>query len=227
MSLVIYPDLIEFESQTGNGGGRVFYLGSPIVGLLMNVRPDASPDEVGTARERAAHFLAERVSFEDCLARLRAARLRLEKGQRLSPVEHDLLVQLGFGKPDVESDILEALALQEQLVGEALTLAETSRLTGLEEADLRERLEEGRLLGVWCDGHHWRVLAFQVTLKGLLPGLDEILGRVPDDNDPLGLYAFFTTPQPTLLRQGRMTSPLEWLSSGSDPTVVVELARRL
>ncbi|WP_375263678.1 hypothetical protein [Palleronia sp.] len=226
MSLVIYPDLIEFESQTGNGGGRVFYLGSPIVGLVMNVRPDASPDEVGMAKERAAHFLAEHVSFEDCLARLRAARLRLEKGQRLSPVEHDLLVQLGFGRPDVESDILEALAFQEQLVGGALTLAETSRLTGLEEADLRERLEEGRLLGVWCDGHHWRVLAFQVTLKGLLPGLNEILGRVPDDNDPLGLYAFFTTPQPTLLRQGRMVTPVEWLTAGADPAVVVDLARR-
>jgi hypothetical protein len=226
MSLVIEPELIVFESQTG-GGDRVFYLGSAIVGLAMDVPPEAPPNEVAQAKERAAHFLEERLSFEAFLARLRSARRILKKGGRASAAEHDVLVQLGFGRPDDEGAILEALDLQVDLVESALTLVETSRITGLSVADLRDRLEEGRLLGVWCEGHHWRVLAFQVTLKGLLPSLDDILGRVPDDIDPLAVYAFFTTPQPTMLRRGRMTSPVEWLSSGADPAVVVELARRL
>lgn len=227
MSHVIDPDLIEFESQTGNGGCRVFYLGLPVLGLAMNVEPDAAPDEVAMAKERAARFLEERMSFEVFLARLRAARQRLEQGGRLSSLEYDLLVQLGLGRPDVEADILEALALQVELVESALTLEEVSRISGMEVSDVRERLEESRLLGVWCNGHHWRVLAFQVTLKGLLPGLDDILGRIPDDIDPLAVYAFFNTPQPTLLRRGRMVTPVEWLSSRADPAAVVELARHL
>ena len=154
MSHVIDPDLIEFESQTGNGGCRVFYLGLPVLGLAMNVEPDAAPDEVAMAKERAARFLEERMSFEVFLARLRAARQRLEQGGRLSSLEYDLLVQLGLGRPDVEADILEALALQVELVESALTLEEVSRISGMEVSDVRERLEESRLLGVWCNGHH-------------------------------------------------------------------------
>lgn len=227
MSLVIDPDLIEFESQSKNGGVRVYYLGSPIVGLVMDVRPDAPSAEVDKAKERAAQYLEERLSFEAFLARLRAARQQLEKGGCLSSLEYDLLVQLGFGRPDVETDIPEALALQVELVESALTLEEVSRIAGLDVSDVRERLEESRLLGVWCEGHHWRVLAFQMTLKGLLPGLDDILGRIPDDMDPIAVYAFFSTPQPTLLRRGRMATPVEWLSSGADPAAVVELARHL
>ena len=47
------------------------------------------------------------------------------------------------------------------------------------------------------------------------------------DIDPLAVYAFFNTPQPTLLRRGRMVTPVEWLSSRADPAAVVELARHL
>ncbi|PSK80557.1 hypothetical protein CLV79_12132 [Limimaricola soesokkakensis] len=83
------------------------------------------------------------------------------------------------------------------------------------------------LLGVWLSGDHWRVLAFQLIEGGKLPGIDIVLGVISKDISPVSIYAFFMTPQPQLMRAGKMASPIEWLISDCDPDAVAELARNL
>ena len=90
----------------------------------------------------------------------------------------------------------------------------------------RERLEEGRLLGHWLYGP-WQALAFQALPTGPLQGLDMVFANVSGDIYRAGVYAFFVSPQPRLLRGGRMAYPIEWLVSRSDPEIVAERANHL
>lgn len=255
----IDPNLITFESMLGSGGSRVFYAGALIEGLTLEVQPGSSPDEIGEAQDQAADFverclaampckdreaflaklghgddLAERLSFEAFLDRLRAMRRRIEVSlpddaiPAMTAAERAILATLGI-EDDTESliPLSEALAIQEMLVETSLPLDEAAKIIGADPAELRQRLEDGYLLGVWLAGHHWRVLAFQLTDDGELPGLSMVLGKVPRDTNPVAIWAFFTTPQPRLTRRGRMLEPVEWLASGGDPEIVAELTRSL
>ncbi|WP_370163089.1 hypothetical protein [Limimaricola soesokkakensis] len=143
----------------------------------------------------------------------------------LSAVENEILTAFGIESRE-DPDLLPMLATLEKLLATSLPLLAVAEVSGFEPGELRERLEEGRLLGLWLDGH-WRVLGFQLTVTGLLPGLDTVLSKFRRDLAPVDVYAFFVTPQPRLLRSGRMSDPVEWLVSGGDPEFVAELASHL
>lgn len=146
----------------------------------------------------------------------------------MTPSEREAPASLGLTEASGDRvPLCEALAIREMLVASSLPLTEAAQIIGVDPGTLRERLEEEYLIGVWLAGDHWRVLASQLTEKGALPGLDMILGRVPKDINPVKIYAFITTPQPRLMRHGRMVESVEWLASGEDPEIVVDLARSL
>ncbi|PSK84046.1 hypothetical protein CLV79_10918 [Limimaricola soesokkakensis] len=229
MSTIITPNKIVFESQTGTGT-RVLYAGFPIDGLQMDVQPDASQAEMQAAQEDAARYFEEQMVFRTFLARIRGVRQQFAKDQFpvLMPSEWDAFMPLGnSGSYEDLVELREALALQEDLIATAMPLHEAARITGLEERDLYQRLEEGKLLGIWCAGHHWRVLAFQIGSAGLLPHLESVFHWVPCDMESLRVYSFFVTPSPSLVIAGRMVSPKDWLAAGADPQPVVDLAKRL
>lgn len=259
MQIEIDPNLIVFESLSGSGGSRVFYAGALIEGLTLEVRPGSSPDEIGEAQDQAADYvercleamsstereafmerlgrgddLAERLSFEAFLDRLRVMKRRIEASlptgetPAMTADEREILATLGITE-ETESLIPlgEALAIQEMLVATSLPLAEAAAILGARPAELRDRLEDGYLLGVWLSGDHWRVLAFQLTETGALPGLDMVLGVVAKDVSPIAIWAFFMTPQPRLQRRGRMLAPADWLVAGGEPEFVAGLARNL
>jgi hypothetical protein len=52
---------------------------------------------------------------------------------------------------------------------------------------------------------------------------------LPKDLHPIGVYHWFTTPNPDLAPEnlGRALSPREWLLTGHSPIVVAELASDL
>ncbi|WP_370160952.1 hypothetical protein [Limimaricola soesokkakensis] len=194
------------------------------------------PEERGAflARLDRGDDFAERLSFGAFLDRLRAMKRRIEVSQLIGEVpamtaaEHEILATLGI-EEETESlfPLGEVLAIQEMLVATSVPLAEAATIIGAEPAKLRQRLEEGYMLGVWLAGHNWRVLAFQLTENGALPGLDMVLEKIPMDINPVGIWAFFTTPQPRLLQHGRMLEPVAWLASGGDPEIVSDLAGSL
>ncbi|MCP1168914.1 hypothetical protein [Limimaricola litoreus] len=168
------------------------------------------------------------------LAHLRSARQKLAVRSsvldtpKLTPAEREVLTTLGIeDDPNSQFPISEALAIQEMLVETSLPVEDVAGLTGIRPAELHERLEDGRLLGVWMNGDCWRILGFQITEAGLLPGLDMALHVIAKDTSPIAIWAFFSTPQPRLIRRGRMVAPVEWLAFGGDPEVVTDLARSL
>jgi hypothetical protein len=174
---------------------------------------------------------AERRSFGAFLAQLRAAKRKIEAHlpatarPELSDADRAVLATLGVDQEcDDQIPLSEALAIQEMLVATSLPLSEAAQTLGVDPDALRTRLEEGYLLGVWLSGDFWRVLAFQLTSNGELPGLNMVLGVISKEISPVSIYAFFSTPQPRLMRGGRMVSPIEWLISDGDPEVVADLA---
>lgn len=178
--------------------------------------------------------LEEQLSFAAFRDRLRAMKRKIDvilptgDAPAMTAAEREILATLGIAD-ETENlfPLADTLAIQEMLVATAVPIAEAATIMDARPEDLRERLEDGYLLGVWLDGHHWRVLAFQLTEDGALPGLDMVLGKIPKDTNPVAIWAFFTTPQPRLMRGGRMVEPVEWLVSGGDVERIAELARQL
>ncbi|MGR3499615.1 MAG: hypothetical protein ACU0E9_12060 [Limimaricola soesokkakensis] len=199
--------------------------------------------EVMSERERS-NFLervreqdpdaAERRSYKAFLVQLRDTRRRIEARvpatarPEVSDAERAVLATLGVDQDcDDQIPLSEALAMQEMLVATSVPLTDAAQALGVDPVALRKRLEDGHLLGVWLSGDYWRVLAFQMTSKGELPGLDMVLGVISKDISPVSIYAFFSSPQPRLILAGRMVSPIEWLIADGDPEAVAELARHV
>jgi excisionase family DNA binding protein len=107
-----------------------------------------------------------------------------------------------------------------------MTVAEVAKVIGVDTSRVRHRLAAGRLSG-WKDRGGWRLPAWQFTKAGVLPGLEVVLGSVPDDQPPLVVAAFIATPQPDLLLDGEPATPRQWLLATGDPNPVAKLISML
>jgi excisionase family DNA binding protein len=120
----------------------------------------------------------------------------------------------------------KAVAAQAVLRESAMTVAEVAKVIGVDTSRVRHRLAAGRLSG-WKDRGGWRLPAWQFTTAGVLPGLEIVLGSVPDDQPPLVVAAFIATPQPDLLLDGEPATPRQWLLATGDPNPVAKLISML
>lgn len=110
----------------------------------------------------------------------------------------------------------------------SLSLPTAARIAGMRRKTAEIRLNEGSLLGIMLPSGHWRVLSFQITQEGEVPGLKSILEAVPDGTNPLVIYDFFISKNNSLLtRAEEPTSPLRWLRAGGDAETVAALAREI
>lgn len=112
------------------------------------------------------------------------------------------------------------------LADSALTVLDAATRLGVDDSRIRHRLKERRLTG-WKDQGGWRLPAWQFTGSGVLPGLDVVLRAVPDDQPPLVVAAFMSTPQTELVINGKQATPRQWLLAGGDPEPVARLAATL
>jgi hypothetical protein len=75
------------------------------------------------------------------------------------------------------------------------------------------------------------VPAFQFAERGLVPGIDRVLPRLPSWLDPLGTVNWFLRPHPDLHDPAgpdeAAISPLDWLRAGRDPRPGADLAESL
>jgi hypothetical protein len=119
-----------------------------------------------------------------------------------------------------------AVALQAVLRDTALSVAGAAERIGVDSSRIRHRLADGRLTG-WKDRGGWRLPVWQFTGDGVLPGLDVVLAAAPEDQPPLIVAGFMTTPQPDLCTAGEPATPRDWLLAGGDPAAVATLVSTL
>lgn len=135
----------------------------------------------------------------------------------------DVGLDLGARRADEPDSRARTIAAQAVLRDSALTVADAARTLGVDSSRVRHRLAAGRLIG-WKDRGGWRLPAWQFTSTGVLPGLETVLDAIPDDQPPLVVASFMTSPQPDLVINARPATPRQWLLASGDPRPVAELA---
>ncbi len=136
------------------------------------------------------------------------------------------LDRLEFGLEDpIARAAFEYAVLRET----AHTTHEAAKRLGVNDSRIRQRLAQRALYGIKV-GDEWRLPAFQFARKGLVPGIDRVLPRMPENLSPVAVHRWFQTPNPDLeTKEGKAEAltPLQWLACGNDPDVVAELAAGL
>ncbi|GLZ36850.1 DNA-binding protein [Actinokineospora sp. NBRC 105648] len=164
-----------------------------------------------------------------------------EAARRLSPAnpdpadyfstdQRDALTEVGLDLTPRRGEEVDsrarAVAAQAVLRDSALTVSDAAHAVGVDTSRIRHRLAAGRLAG-WKDRGGWRLPAWQFAPSGVLPGLEVVLAAVPEDQPPLVVAAFMTTPQAELRVDDEPATPRQWLLAGGSPTRVATLAEVL
>ncbi|MGQ0838856.1 DNA-binding protein [Actinokineospora sp.] len=168
-------------------------------------------------------------------------KLVAEAAGRLSPAtpdpadyftaeQRDTLTGVGLDltprRPDEVDSRARAVAARAVLRDSALTVSAAAHAVGVDTSRIRHRLAAGRLAG-WKDRGGWQLPAWQFAAAGVLPGLEVVLRAVPEDQPPLVVAAFMTTPQADLRISDRPATPRQWLLAGGDPGRVAAVAATL
>jgi hypothetical protein len=122
-----------------------------------------------------------------------------------------------------------AAAAHERLRATAVSVDEAARRLDVNASRIRQRLAEGSLYGL-KDAGAWLLPAFQFGDGGLVPGIDVVLRRIPEDIGPQAVARWFATPNPDLHTRDdaeRPLTPLQWLQAGNPPAPAAELAAAL
>ena len=114
------------------------------------------------------------------------------------------------------------------LVETSLSTAEVARMLDVDVSRIRQRLRERSLFGVEYEGE-WRLPRFQFERRKVLPGLADVLTRLPAELNALEVAEWFLSANPDLEVEGldEPVSPRAWLLRGLPPARAGDLARQL
>ena len=170
--------------------------------------------------------------LHEALRELLLGRLAPNPRRSLPASDSEALRRAGFDlaprRFGVDSPAFLAAKQYAAMVASSLTAQEAASRLGLDSSRIRQRLAARTLYGIRV-GHGWRIPIFQFEGDSLVPGLADVLPRMPEAVHPLVLQNFFLTPNPDLVT-GRNESPLsprDWLLSGASPTAVGALIAEL
>lgn len=159
-----------------------------------------------------------------------------DPGRSLTVPEADVLVEGGFatkaregGARYEEADpVARSVAEYAALLASSRSVAEMAKLLGVETSRIRQRLGDRTIYGI-KSGRTWRLPAFQVEGRGLVPNIGAVLREVPADLHPVALQSWFAAACVDLLPpvSDAPMSPRQWLCAGHDAGPVIELARQL
>jgi hypothetical protein len=158
-------------------------------------------------------------------------RYRTDPATSLTAAERDALRRGGMElapKWGREDPLLRTAAEYAVLVASAHTVGQAAEVLKVEPSRIRQRLAARTLYGIKERGH-WRLPRFQFAGGQLVPNVGVVLARLRSGLHPVGVWRWFTTPNPDLVIGGDETpvSPLEWLQAGLDAGPVADLAAEL
>lgn len=187
--------------------------------------------------EQALGVLANRLSLDaDSVLRLLADVVASEAprgagNDAFSDQDETALNEAGVdlsGPAEGKADpVLTTAARYARFMSNSLTVRDAAQLLGVTEGRVRQRLAERTLYGVRSGTREWRLPQWQFVSDGALPGLAEVLTTLPVALHPLAIDSFFKSPSPELNVDGEDLSPVQWLETGGDPTLVAELVEGL
>lgn len=166
------------------------------------------------------------------------AEIRAQFGSdELTSTESAALRRGGVGLAELRVGSTLALAARRKadsrfraLFGRGLTVGRAAATLGVTSGRVRQRLLARELYGIKLGDRDWRLPAFQFQRGGLVPGIDKVIGRLPEDIGPMAVHGFFTTPNPDLTTRDEAEdplTPLEWLRGGNPSEAVAVLAEDL
>ena len=147
----------------------------------------------------------------------------------LSDAEAALFDESDFAEDDraYARVTVETLGRVARLINTAYSGAQVAELLGVNESRVRQRRAD-RTLWAIQDRGGWVFPALQFEddagRRGQIRGLDQLLQVLPADLHPVSVAGFLTTPQPDLSVDGQSVSPLDWLRSGGDIRLVLDVA---
>ena len=168
---------------------------------------------------------------QDMLAALRRMPAIRPWATELSADEARLLDPSGFTEdPDayagVAADVLARMGL---LINTAVPASEVASALGVNESRVRQRRLARTLWAIYDNGTWvFPVMQFESDPKtGLynkqIRGLDQVFPALPTGLHPVAIAGFLDTRHPDLSLAGRPMTPKEWLQSGGDVGVVLQL----
>ena len=150
----------------------------------------------------------------------------------ITEAEEQALVQGGVAAvTGEETRIVEArsAAAYQHLRATSLSVEAAARRLGVNASRIRQRLGQRSLYGI-KDGNAWIVPAFQFHAEDTVPGIDEVVRRLPPDIGAVAVARWFESPNPDLCTRDdeeRPMSPLQWLLAGNPPGPAAALAAAL
>lgn len=146
---------------------------------------------------------------------------------QLSAEEEATLREIGLLRPPpaegADNPSTVAALRYGQLLAGSLSAKEAAQRLHVSEGRIRQRLGERTLYGITYK-RAWRLPGFQFTAGDTLPGIERVLPRLDPALHALAVEGFFTRRQPDLVMEGTSVSPRDWLTAGSDPSPVADLA---
>jgi hypothetical protein len=143
--------------------------------------------------------------------------------------EREVLESVGFpvdGPLDAAPLANRAIHYNE-LLTKSLSTAQAAKRLKVNASRIRQRLtaKPPQLYGI-RQGQQWRLPRFQFGSRGLIPGIDTVIERLPQ-MDPVAVDTWFSKPNVDLVHAGRNISPINWLAQGLPPETVADLAEDL
>jgi hypothetical protein len=116
------------------------------------------------------------------------------------------------------------------IVASSLNTNQAAKLLGVNPSRIRQRLISSRptLYGIKSRGE-WLLPRFQFHQKREVPGISDVIPRLPRSLNPTAVVSWFGTPNPDLVTDDEVEvlSPLDWLMEGRNPEPVADLAEHL
>jgi excisionase family DNA binding protein len=109
----------------------------------------------------------------------------------------------------------------------SLSTSAAAKRLGVHNVRIRQLIGDGTLYAVQLDGR-WRIPAFQLGRKKLVPNIGEVNKVIDRELDAVSVLRWYTTPEPELeTPDGEVLSPLAWLKRGLPADRLVRIAREL
>lgn len=146
--------------------------------------------------------------------------------------EHDLgvLAEVGMSAADLdrraEPGLVEHAARLLSDTSSALPAAAAAERLGRSATRVRGAIADGSLYGVKV-GRSWLLPRWQLDDATPLPHLRKVIAAIPEGASAITLERVMTAPSDELYVDAAPVSPRDWLLTGNDPAVVVDMVRQL